>query len=87
MATKKPGPKPVLRTKILKYLEKHPNAKAAEVAAKCGCKVGYVYTVRSKAKAEPKPVKPMLKPVEPAVPEPSFFSRLKEFFLLVWRGK
>lgn len=87
MATKKPGPKPVMRSKILKYLEKHPDAKAAEVAAKCGCKVSYVYTVRSKAKAEPKPVKPMLKPVEPEAPEPSFLQRVKDFFLLVWRGK
>jgi len=76
-----------MRTKILKYLEKHPDAKAAVVAAKCGCKVSYVYTVRSNAKTEAKPVKPMRKPVKPAVPEPSFFERAKEFFLLVWRGK
>jgi len=76
-----------MRTKILKYLEKHPDAKAAVVAAKCGCKVSYVYTVQSNAKTEAKPVKPMRKPVKPAVPEPSFFERAKEFFLLVWRGK
>jgi len=86
MATKKPGPKPVMRTKILKYLEKHPDAKAAVVAAKCGCKVGYVYTVRSqlsKADALPTP-KPA---VEPPAAEPSFLQHLKMFVLMVIKGK
>jgi len=82
MATKKPGRKPVMRTKIERYMAKHPNAKAAEVAKACGCKPGYVYTVRSQLnKPKPKPA------VEPPAAEPSFLQRLKMFFLMVIKGK
>jgi len=85
MTTKKPGRKPVLRTKIERYMAKHPDAKPAEVAKACNCKVGYVYTVRNKLRKEdalPKP-KPV---VEPPAPEPSFLQRLKMFVLMVFRG-
>lgn len=86
MATKKPGRKPVMRTKIERYMAKHPDAKPAEVAKVCGCKVSYVYTVRSqlsKADALPTP-KPA---VEPPAAEPSFLQRLKMFVLMVIKGK
>ena len=84
MANKKPGRKPVMRTKIERYMAKHPDAPASVVAKACGCTLGYVYMVRKDAK--PAPVKPVLKE-EPMVPEPSFLQRLKEFALLVIKGK
>ena len=84
MAKKKPGRKPVLRTKIERYIAKHPSAPAATVAKACGCTMGYVYAIRKNA--EPVPVKPIQKK-EPLAPEPSFLQRLKEFALLVIKGK
>jgi len=82
MATKKPGRKPVLRTKIERYIAKHPDAKPAEVAKACNCKVGYVYTVRNKLRKED-----ALPVVEPPAPEPNFLQRLKMFVLMVIKGK
>ena len=36
--------------KVLKYVAKHPNAKASEVAKATGVTISYVYLVISKAK-------------------------------------
>ena len=39
-------------SKVMKYVAKHPNAKASEVAKATGVAVSYVYVVKAKAKAK-----------------------------------
>lgn len=73
---KTPGPKPVLRRKVLAYMAKHPNAKPAEIAKACACRVGYVYTLRSaaknaaKKKSAPLTAKSSVRTIPLAGPEP-----------------
>tara|TARA_R100001198_G_scaffold52570_1_gene29464 strand:- start:16 stop:444 length:429 start_codon:yes stop_codon:yes gene_type:complete len=50
------GPKPVLRRKVEAYMAKHPNAKPAEIAKACDCRLGYIYTLRSATKKKAIPV-------------------------------
>ena len=65
MKTKNRGRVPVMRQKIEAYVAEHPNAKAAEIAKACGCKPGYVYTLRSAAKKKVKDTKsPISGPLE-----------------------
>jgi hypothetical protein len=41
--------------KVMKYMAKHPNAKASEIAKATGVGVSYVYVIISKTKKESKP--------------------------------
>ena len=83
MATKKPGRKPMKRLKVENYLAKHPGVTATEAAKKCGCSVGYVYAVKN-GKSGPGLAPPQVPVIEW---EPSLFARVKQFLVLLWRGK
>ena len=55
-----------IKDRVEAYMAKHPEAKVAEVAKACGCKPGYVYTLRSAAK---KKVKDTKSPISGPVPK------------------